>query len=81
MDTLNLIPISLDEELVQDKRHTMIGINPIAPKYQVPVNLYLHDKEGCDQSIAPNGDPIDAIPLVGIRLASSNTAAHHSGLH
>jgi hypothetical protein len=62
MENFNIVPNPLDEELVQAKRYTLIGMDPIAPKSQVIATLHLRNEEGCGQSLASN----DATPLAGI---------------
>ena len=54
MDNFNNVPDPLDKELVQARRYTLIGMDPITPKYQVIATLHFRDEKGCGQSFALN---------------------------
>jgi hypothetical protein len=54
MDNLYLIIHQLNKELVQARRNTLIGMDPIAPKNQVVASLHLCNKESGSQGLAPN---------------------------
>jgi hypothetical protein len=52
---LNLIVDPLNQELVQSRGNTMIGVNPIAAKNNTIVTLHLDDEERSCERLAPYG--------------------------
>jgi hypothetical protein len=56
MNYLNLIIDPLNQELVQSRGNTMIGVNPIMTKNNTIVTLHLDDEECGSKRLAPYGE-------------------------
>jgi hypothetical protein len=77
---LNLIIDPLNQELVQSRGNTTIGVNLIAAKNNTIVTLHLDDEECSSKRLAPNGE------LHGDDTSSLHRVALHAvkrrvGLH
>ena len=77
MDNLNLIADPLNKKLLQDRRNTLICMNPIPPKNQIVVTLHLRDEESRSKRLAPNGELHGSNSLGAKGLAPSNTTDRH----
>jgi hypothetical protein len=53
---LNLVVDLLNQELVQSRGNTTIGMNPIAAKNNIIVTLHFNDEECGSKRLAPNGE-------------------------
>jgi hypothetical protein len=53
VDYLDFVDDSLNQELVQSRRNTMIGVNPIVAKNNTIVTLHLDDEECGRERLAP----------------------------
>ena len=76
MDYFNLIADPLNKNLMQGRRHTLIGMNPITSKYQAEITLHLGGEEGCHKRLAPHSQLHGSHLLSTNGITSTNAADH-----
>ena len=77
MHHFNLIADPLNKKLMQGRRNTLIGMNPITLKYQTEVTLHLGDEEDCGKCLASNGQLHGSNPLGTNGIIFTNIADRH----
>jgi hypothetical protein len=77
---LNLIVDPLNQELVQSRGNTTIGVNPIAAKNNTVVTLHLNDEECGSKRFAPNGE-LHGYDTSGLHRVAPIVVKRQVGLH
>jgi hypothetical protein len=80
MNNLNITTNTLDQELMQDIRYAMIGMNPMPPQDNAIVTLHLSDEERGSQSLAPYDQLHGSNPFSSNGITTTNVVDHHVGL-
>jgi hypothetical protein len=77
---LNLIVDPLNQELMQSRTNTMIGVNPIVTKNNTIVTLHLDDEERGSERLPPYGE-LHGDDASGFHRVAPHAVQHQVGLH
>jgi hypothetical protein len=85
MNYLNLVIDPLNQELVQSRGNTIIGVNPIVTKNNTIVTMHIDDEECGSKRLAPYGElhgydafgfhQVAPTPLIDILFFTSSSSS------